>query len=116
MKTRMLYNLILVLGFVTFAAAMIFAVTVRKQEQLQEPLQPVNRLSQDHAQSIIEVINAQGFDDAFTHYSSYKDIPDPRFHELRQNYIRAATELKDYLSEAAGKTQDSPYYLKKYGL
>lgn len=116
MKNRMLYTLMLMLGFITFAAAMLFAVTVHKQEQAEESPAPVNRLSQDHAQSIIEVINAQGFDDAFTHYSSYKDIPDPRFHQLRQDYIRASAELKDYLSEAAGKTQDSPYYLKKYGL
>lgn len=70
-------------------------------------------LSQEHAESIISIIETEGFDLAFTHYSNYRDISDPHFHYLRQNYIDAAAELMSYLAASSGKTFEPPYYLKR---
>ena len=74
---------------------------------------PQGYLSQEHAESIISIIETEGFDLAFTHYSNYRDISDPHFHYLRQNYVDAAAELMTYLAASSGKTFEPPYYLKK---
>lgn len=74
---------------------------------------PHSHLSEEHAESIISIIETEGFDRAFTHYSSYRDISDPHFHHLRQNYVDAAAELMTYLAASSGKTFEPPYYLKK---
>lgn len=74
---------------------------------------PHGYLSQEHAESIISIIETEGFDLAFTHYSNYRDISDPHFHYLRQNYVDAAAELMTYLAASSGKTFEPPYYLKK---
>lgn len=53
------------------------------------------------AASILEIVNAEGFDGAFRHYSSYRDVQDEKFHQLRKAYIAAANELIDYIASAA---------------
>ena len=39
----------------------------------------------------------EGFDYCFRHYSSFKEIKDDKFHELRLKYIQAAEELEKYV-------------------
>lgn len=78
-----------------------------------EYIAPETLLSPEHAESIISIIETEGFDRAFNHYSNYRDIPDSHFHYLRQNYIDAAAELMTYLAASSGKTFEPPYYLKK---
>jgi len=61
-----------------------------------------NSLKKEDADSIINIINAEGFHQAFNHYSSYRDINDTRFHDLRKAYIAASKDLQNYIDEAAG--------------
>ena len=39
----------------------------------------------------------EGFDYCFRHYSSFKEIKDDKFHELRLKYIQIAEELENYV-------------------
>jgi len=43
------------------------------------------------------VIENEGFDYAFRYYSSFDDIKDPTFHELRKAYVEAAKALGKYI-------------------
>lgn len=49
----------------------------------------------------LEYLNAkmrdEGFDYCFRHYSSFEEIKDEKFHELRLKYIQAAEELEKYV-------------------
>lgn len=66
------------------------------------------------AESIIAIITAEGFDQAFSyHYSTYKDINDTKFHDLRKAYIAASKELIDYVVESTGKVDNIPYYFTR---
>jgi hypothetical protein len=47
--------------------------------------------------SLASAIENEGFDYAFRFYSSFEEIKDPKFHALRQAYIKAADELQEYL-------------------
>lgn len=42
-------------------------------------------------------IDCEGFDYAFRSYSSFKDVNDARFHELREAYVKAADALAAYV-------------------
>ena len=59
-------------------------------------------LKKNDAESIIEIINAEGFHNAFNHYSTYRDINDMKFHELKNAYMNASKNLFDYINAAAG--------------
>jgi len=39
----------------------------------------------------------EGFDYCFRHYSSFEEIKDEKFHELRLRYIQIAEELENYV-------------------
>lgn len=108
---RYLYSILVVLGGALFYFGLVF-ITLPKNEVV--AIEPVHEITMntDHAQSVIEVINAHSFDEAFRHYSTYKDISDQKFHELRAAYIAAADELMIYLVKAAGNKPDIPYYMK----
>ena len=69
-----------------------------------------NSLKKEDADSILEVINAEGFHRAFDHYSSYRDINDMRFHDLRKAYLAAYKDLNEYITEASLKDNTTPYY------
>ena len=47
----------------------------------------------------------EGFDYCFRHYSSFEEIKDEKFHELRLKYIQIAEELENYV--------ETQYELKK---
>jgi hypothetical protein len=63
-----------------------------------------NLMRSHEAESILSIIDAEGFDAAFRHYSNYRDISDPQFHQLKANYVDAARELLDYIQQANQKT------------
>lgn len=112
------YTALAIIVILAYATISSFAVTRVRLElkQTEDVLAstPKNHMNSDHALSVLEVVNAQGFDEAFMHYSSYKDIPDTRFHELRRAYLQASTELKNYLHEAAHIKVETPHYLRNY--
>lgn len=53
-------------------------------------------------QSVLDAIDNEGFDYTFIHYSDFKDIKDRKFHQLRNNYIKATKALDDYLNKKLG--------------
>jgi hypothetical protein len=73
-----------------------------------------NNMKQSDAESVIQVIQAEGFDSAFLHSSTYRDINDMKFHELRKAYLAARSELMDYINEAAHTKKELPYYMAEY--
>lgn len=107
---RYLYSILIVLGGIAYCYGIIIITRPKEIEVIEEPSYKVT-MSPEHAQSVIEVINAESFDDAFRHYSTYKDIGDQKFHELRAAYIAAADELMVYLVKAAGNKPELPYYM-----
>ncbi len=42
-------------------------------------------------------IDQEGFDYAFREYSSFEEIKDPKFHQLRKEYVAIAKALEDYI-------------------
>jgi len=39
----------------------------------------------------------EGFDYCWRHYSSFEEIKDEKFHEIRKSYIEAANILEEYV-------------------
>ncbi len=50
---------------------------------------------------------ADGFHYCFKHYSSFTDIEDEKFHELRKQYLESAKQLKDYIDLKVEEIQDN---------
>jgi hypothetical protein len=48
----------------------------------------------------------EGFDYCFRHYSSFDEIKDEKFHELRLKYIEIAEELEKYVKTSYDLKQD----------
>ncbi len=48
-------------------------------------------------QDVLGIIDCEGFDYAFRHYSSFDKIKDKEFHKLRQAYVEAANKLEEYI-------------------
>lgn len=46
---------------------------------------------------LLSKVDNEGFDYAFRHYSSFEEIKDKKFHELREKYKKAADELASYI-------------------
>jgi hypothetical protein len=42
-------------------------------------------------------MDAEGLHYCFKHYSSFKEIKDQKFHEIRENYIKVANEIEEYV-------------------
>lgn len=57
-------------------------------------------MTKDDAEYVSCTINNEGFHYAFVHYSSYSQIKDEKFHELRKNYLKSIEEMKNYIVEA----------------
>lgn len=105
-------TIIAAIAILAIVAVFAFEPKIPKEESAEDLPHPT-LLSEQHADSIISIIQTEGFDAAFSHYSTYRDISDPYFHSLRQNYIDAAAELMTYLAASSGKSFEPPYYLKK---
>lgn len=50
-------------------------------------------------EDVAHKVGSEGFDYAFMYYSDFKEVDDPEFHRLREAYVKAATELRDYLPD-----------------
>ena len=114
LRYRLLLSFIILLAFTGYINLLAYIVNVYKKEPDIPVIEEVNYVSTmkaSDAESVLAVINAEGFDNAFNHYSSYRDINDTKFHDLRKAYIAASKELKEYLEECAGKMHNVPYYL-----
>lgn len=46
---------------------------------------------------VCERVDAEGFDYAFRYYSSFEEVKDPKFHQLREAYKKAAEDLEAYI-------------------
>jgi hypothetical protein len=46
-------------------------------------------------------INQEGFHYCFANYSSFPEVKDEKFHELRKQYLKAANELEKYVNDKA---------------
>lgn len=46
---------------------------------------------------IASIIDNEGFDYTFVHYSSFKEVKDKKFHELIEKFLSARKDLGDYL-------------------
>lgn len=116
-KTKYLYAMAFLGLFALIINGMAYIVTRPQDEDYIEKYasSDKNTLKQSDAESVLQVIHAESFDSAFSHYSTYRDIPDMKFHELRKSYTKARQELFDYINEAAHKTSDVPYYMANYG-
>jgi hypothetical protein len=97
-------------SFIAGAALGITIIAITKlpaqeQDAPQHEEREFQNLMRPHdAESILSIIDTEGFDAAFRHYSNYRDISDPQFHQLKANYIDAARELLDYVQQANQKT------------
>ena len=113
--SRYIYAFLCLVGFAIFANMLAWIVTTRLDSE------PVVRdtfvsygqvtMKRSDAESVLAIISAEGFDSAFNHQSTFKDIGDVRFHDLRRAYIAASRELANYLADAAGTRDDIPYYM-----
>jgi hypothetical protein len=70
----------------------------------------MNRKDADYLKAKID---SEGFDYCFVHYSSFNDIKDDKFHELRLKYLTAQRELRDYIDEFVGELEDKKIELMK---
>jgi hypothetical protein len=52
-------------------------------------------------------MDAEGFDYCFRRYSSFEEIEDPKFHELRLAYINAAAAIEQYVEEQINKLEEA---------
>lgn len=46
---------------------------------------------------IQDIIADDGFLFTFVHYSEFKEIKDDKFHELREQFVKATEKLEEYL-------------------
>jgi len=46
---------------------------------------------------VIDVIEQEGFDYSFISYSDFKEITDGNFHFLKDAYLKAREDLKNYI-------------------
>lgn len=122
MRTRYIYAALAMLGFAVFVNALGWIVVTRTEENVTDTTEEVtfvtyNRITMktSDAESVLAVVSAEGFDNTFNHQSTFRDINDMKFHELRKAYIAASQELLNYLTEAAGNTNNIPYYMSYEG-
>ncbi len=53
-------------------------------------------LTSKNITDIQDIVECEGFDYGFTHYTSFDDIKDKKFHELRLKFLAARIALVDY--------------------
>lgn len=54
-------------------------------------------MNKKNQEEIMPIVDNEGFDYAFCDYSSFEEIEDEKFHELRKKYIEITEELKEYI-------------------
>ena len=48
----------------------------------------------------------EGFHYCFKHYSSFKEVQDEKFHELRRKYLEISHELEEYVHSKINTLRD----------
>ena len=48
----------------------------------------------------------EGFNYCFKHYSSFKEVEDEKFHELRKKYLEISQELEEYVHSKINSLQN----------
>lgn len=56
-------------------------------------------LTKKDKENVLGTIECEGFDYTFLSYTSFDEIEDKKFHELRKKFVDAANELKEYIGE-----------------
>jgi regulator of replication initiation timing len=51
-------------------------------------------------------MDAEGFHYCFKHYSSFKEIKDEKFHELRRKYLEVSEDLEKYVHSKINELTD----------
>jgi len=54
-------------------------------------------MKQADREEVLDVVDNEGFDYAFVNHSSFTEIKDEKFHELREEYIEAHKKLAAYI-------------------
>lgn len=54
-------------------------------------------MTEEEKQDVCNTVDCEGFDYAFRDYSSFDEIKDNKFHDLRTKYIVAAEKLEEYI-------------------
>ena len=87
-----------------FSAALISNISAQKESDyfIDDEITK-NTLDKNSAESLLSIILTEGMHDAFTHYSTYRDISDQNFHKLRLRYVAASNDLMQYITEAEKK-------------
>ena len=55
----------------------------------------------EHFEYVMVKMRDEGFHYCFAKFSSFPEIEDEQFHELRKQYLKAANELEKYVNEKA---------------
>lgn len=103
------------IGFAIFLNGLAYILTAQEPAPI-DTFVSYNKVTMkaSDAESVLAVISAEGFDNAFNHQSTFRDINDVKFHELRRAYIAASKELANYLADAAHSEDKIPYYMKGF--
>ena len=56
-------------------------------------------MTNEEKQEVAGEVDNEGFDNTFRHKTSFPEIKDERFHELREKYIEAAENLEKYFMD-----------------
>ena len=55
-------------------------------------------MTKEQLETVMGIVDNEGFDYAFCDYSNFEEIKDAEFHEARKKYIEAAKKLKEIIS------------------
>ena len=107
-----IYAALIMIGFAIFLNGLAFILTAQEPAPI-DTFVSYNKVTMkaSDAESVLAVISAEGFDNAFNHQSTFRDINDVKFHELRRAYIATSKELANYLADAVKDNNKLPYYM-----
>ncbi len=54
-------------------------------------------MNKNYKQTVLNVIENEGFDYTFSGYTSFEDIKDEKFHLLRKEYLTARAKFAEYI-------------------
>jgi predicted deacetylase len=58
-------------------------------------------ITEEQLEILLYKMDAEGFDYCFHGYSNWKEIKDKEFHKLREAYVKAKTDLENYIQNLA---------------
>ena len=111
LKYRIIWSTVICILFVVYLNGLAYIVNRQPEPEAPSIDFYQNTMKTSDAESVLSMINTEGFDQTFNHLSTFRDIGDHKFHELRKAYVAASKELMDYVAEAAGKANNIPYYM-----